>query len=107
MATYTRIARGALRLAGAGWVAAGLAGCAPTAIDTPRLNFTAAQAAARAAAEAELSLVHNQTYHELNLKSGAESRPAAFHGTFQQAHQRWVDANVRKLPVATSGTTSE
>ena len=108
MSAYIQFARRALWFIGAAWVAAGLAGCSPAAIDNHPLGFTppqAAQVAADVAAHVELSLAHHRAWHALNLNAGAESRPAAFHGTLHQAHQRWVEGKVKKLPAASSTTS--
>lgn len=101
MSAYTQFTRTALRLAGAVWLAAGLAGCGVAVIDSHPLGVTipqAAQVAAQVVADVELSLAHHRAYHGLNFTAGAESRPAAFHGTLYQAHQRWVEGKVRRLP---------
>ena len=99
MCATPRIARAALRLAAAGWVVVSLSACAPSAIDAARSSFVTPPAtAARAAARAQLSLVHHQAQYELNLEAGTARRPAAFRGAFHGAYQRWTKGEVRKLP---------
>ncbi|MCY4440202.1 MAG: hypothetical protein OXE53_08340 [Deltaproteobacteria bacterium] len=99
MIACPNIARAALRLAAAAWVAVALSGCAPSAIDARRPDFVAPQAiAGRTAAQAQLSLAHHRAYRELNVRAGAAPRPAASRGAFHQAYQRWLKGEVRKLP---------
>ena len=94
MIACAQIARGALGLA-----AVTLSACAPSSIDAQRSSFVAPPAiAARAAAQAQISLDHQRAYRELNLRAGAASRPAASRGAFHQAYQRWLKGEVRKLP---------
>ena len=103
MCAYPRIARAALWVAAAGWVAVSLSGCSP--IDADRASFVFPQAlATRTAARAQLSLVHNQALHELNVEAGDASRPAASRGAFHEAYQRWLRGEVREL--APSGQAS-
>ena len=103
MYAYPRIPRGALWLAIAGWAVVSLSACAPSSIDDHRSRFVAPPAtAARAAARAQLSVVHYQTHHELNLRAGKAPQPAASHGALQDAYQRWVEGKVRKLPESAS-----
>ena len=99
MYAYPGVRRAALRLAAAGWAALSLSACAPSPIDADRSSFTAPPATAvRAASEVQLSLVHYQAHYELNLKAGKAPRPAASHGAFHEAYQRWTKGEVRKLP---------
>ena len=99
MIACAQIARGALGLAAAACAAVALSGCAPSSIDARRSSFVAPPAiAGRAAAQAQLSVVHHQAYRELNVGAGAASRPAASRGAFHQAYQRWLKGEVRKLP---------
>ena len=103
MCAYPQVGRVALRFAAAGWVAVSLSACSP--IDAGRASFVFPQAiATRTAARAQLSLVHNQAHHELNVKGGAAGRPVASRGTFHEAYQRWLKGEVRELP--SSGQTA-
>lgn len=95
MCAYSRVARAALGFAAAGWLS--LSACSP--IDADRASFVSPQAiATRTAAKAQLSLVHHQARHELSVKAGAASRPAASRGAFHEAYQRWLRGEVRELP---------
>ena len=99
MIACPQIARAALGLAVAACAAVSLLGCAPSSIDAQRWSFVAPPAiAGHAAAQAQLSLVHHRAYHELNVRAGAASRPAASRGGFHQAYQRWLKGEVRPLP---------
>ena len=103
MCATPRIARAALGLAVAGWVAVSLSACAPSSIDADRSSFmTPPVTAARTAAQAQLSLVHHRARYELNLKAGTAQRPAAFAGALHEAYQRWTKGEVRKLPDSSS-----
>ena len=98
MYAYPGVRRAALRLAAAGWAALSLSACAPSPIDADRSSFAAPPATAvRAASAAQLSLVHHQAHYEFNLNAG-KARPAASHGAFHEAYQRWLKGEVRKLP---------
>lgn len=99
MIACPQIARGALGLAAAACAALSLSACAPSSIDAQRSRFVAPQAiAGRAAAQAQLSLVHHRAYGELNVRAGAAPRPAASRGAFHQAYERWLKGEVRELP---------
>lgn len=99
MYVASRIARGALGLAAAGWLALSLSGCAPSAIDAERSSFIQPPATgARSATGAQLSLVHDQARYGLQLAAGAAPRPAASRGTFHEAYRRWAEGKVRELP---------
>jgi len=99
MCAILRIARAAVRLAVAGWVATCLSACAPSAIDADRQSFVSPAAlAARAAARAELSVIHNRAVHELNIEAAVAPQPAGFRGAFFEAYNRWKKGDVRKLP---------
>ncbi len=99
MYTYQGVRRAALRLAVAGWAVLSLSACAPSSIDHDRGSFVRPPAtAARAAAEARLSVVHYQAHHELDLEAGTAPRPAAAHGALHEAYQRWTKGEVRELP---------
>ena len=105
MCTTSRIARGALRLAAAGWVAVSLSACASSSIDADRSSFVnPPAAAAQTAAQVRLSLVHHQAHFELNLAAGMARRPAASHGALHEAYLRWTKGAVRKLPASSSQT---
>jgi len=102
MCAHSRVARAALWFAAAGWLS--LSGCSP--IDADRESFVSPQAiATRTAAQAQLSLVHHQARHDLNVKVGAPSRPAASRGTFHEAYQRWLRGEVRELPSSGEGAS--
>ena len=99
MYAVSRIARGALGLAAAGWLAVSLSGCAPSAIDAERWSFILPPATgAQAAAGSQLSLVHDQARYGLQLAAGAAPRQAASRGAFHEAYRRWAEGNVRELP---------
>ncbi len=103
MCATPRIARGALRLAAAGWVAVSLSACAPSSIDADRSSFvTPSATAAQTAARTRLSLVHHRAHYELNLEAGAAQPPASSRGAFHEAYQRWVKGEVRELPDSSS-----
>ena len=94
MCAYPRVVRVALLCVVAGWVS--LSGCSPISAD--RASFVLPQAiATRAADRAQLSLVHSQAQHGLNVAAGTASRPAASRGTFHEAYQRWLRGEVREL----------
>ena len=100
MGAYLRIARAALLLAVAGWLAAS---CSQTPIDLDRSSFTLPGAiAARAAERARLSLVHHQARFESDLEAGAAPRPAASHGAVHEAYLRWTKGEARGLPTGSS-----
>lgn len=99
MYVYPRTPRTALRLAAAAWAALSLSACAPSSIDRDRVSFVAPPATAtRTAAEAQLSLVHYQAHHGLNLEAATAARPAAAHGALHEAYRRWLKGEVRELP---------
>ena len=99
MIVCPQIARVALGLAAVACAAVSLSGCAPSSIDAQRSRFIAPPAiAGRAAAQAQLSVVHHRAYRELNVRAGAASRPAASRGAFHQAYERWLKGEVRELP---------
>lgn len=99
MYTHQRVRRAALGLAAAGCAVLSLSACAPSSIDDDRRSFVRPPAtAARAAAEAQLSVVHYQAHYGLNLEAGTAPRPAASHGALHEAYQRWTKGEVRKLP---------
>ena len=103
MYAYPGVRRAAFRLAAWGWAALSLSACAPSPIDVDRASFTAPPATTvRAAAEVQLSLVHYQAHHGLNLNAGEAPRPAASRGAFHEAYQRWLKGEVRKLPDVSS-----
>ncbi len=97
-----RLWRGALRLAAAGWLALSLSACA-SSIDADRSSFVSPPAtAARTAAWTELSLVHHQAHHGLNIEAGMAPRPAVFRGALHEAYLRWSKGGVRELPESVS-----
>ena len=102
MCAYSRVARAALWFAVAGWVS--LSGCSP--IDADWASFVSPQAiATRSVDRAKLSLFHHQARHELNVKTGAPSRPAASRGAFHEAYRRWLRGEVRELPSSGDGAS--